>query len=135
MWGLKCVDVYIGEDRDDAEALRSQSQELELAQETMHLVQTNYRAGLVNYLQILIANGQYFQAKIGYLQTLAQRFQDTSHSSLLWVAAGGMSEERGSCHEAVMCRSIWNCRKKQTKYARTGRDVEEAIRACIHIKG
>lgn len=70
----------------DAEALRSQSQELEWAQETMHLVQTNYQAGLLNYLQVLIANGQYFQAKIGYLQTLAQRFQDTS---ALFVALGG----------------------------------------------
>ena len=52
----------------------------------MHLVQTNYQAGLLNYLQVLIANGQYFQAKIVYLQTLAQRFQDTS---ALFVALGG----------------------------------------------
>ncbi|BCT68721.1 efflux transporter outer membrane subunit [Nitrosospira sp. NRS527] len=70
----------------DAEALRSQSQELELAQETMHLIQTNYQAGLVNYLQVLIANSQYFQARISYLQTLTQRFQDTS---ALFVALGG----------------------------------------------
>ncbi|SEK66250.1 efflux transporter, outer membrane factor (OMF) lipoprotein, NodT family [Nitrosovibrio tenuis] len=70
----------------DAETLQSQSQELDLTQETMQLVQTNYKAGLVNYLQVLTANSQYFQAKIGYIQTLAQRFQDTS---ALFVALGG----------------------------------------------
>jgi len=41
------------------------------------LIQVNYQAGIANYLQVLIADGQYHQAKIGYLQALAQRFQDT----------------------------------------------------------
>ena len=69
-----------------AEALQHQSQELDLAQERMQLVQTNYQAGLVNYQQVLIAENQYYQSRINYLQTLAQRFQDTA---ALFVALGG----------------------------------------------
>lgn len=70
----------------DAEALHAQAQALDAAEGALHLIQTNYQAGLVNYLQILIANGQYYQATIGYLQALAQRFQDTV---ALFVALGG----------------------------------------------
>ena len=70
----------------DADALRAQSQALDSAKEAFRLIQINYQAGLVNYLQVLIADGQYYQAKIGYLQALAQRFQDTI---ALFVALGG----------------------------------------------
>lgn len=70
----------------DAEGLHAQSQALNTAQEALRLVQANYEAGLVNYLQVVIANDQYHQAKIGYLQALAQRFQDTV---ALFVALGG----------------------------------------------
>jgi NodT family efflux transporter outer membrane factor (OMF) lipoprotein len=70
----------------DAEALRAQSQALDAAGETLRLIQTNYQAGLVNYLQLLTADNQYYQAKIGYLQALAQRYQDTV---ALFVALGG----------------------------------------------
>ncbi|MDE2367297.1 MAG: efflux transporter outer membrane subunit, partial [Betaproteobacteria bacterium] len=70
----------------DAEALQSQSQQLSFSEEALRLVQTNYQAGLVNYIQVLISNSQYYQARIGYLQALAQRFQDTS---ALLVALGG----------------------------------------------
>ena len=70
----------------DAEALRAQSQALDSAKEALRLIQTNYQAGLVNYLQVLIADSQYYQAKIGYLQALAQRLQDTT---ALFVALGG----------------------------------------------
>ena len=70
----------------DAEALRAQAQELDSAEEALHLVEVNFQAGLVNYLQILLADVQYHQAKIGYLQALAQRLQDTS---ALLVALGG----------------------------------------------
>ena len=70
----------------DAEALRSQSQALDSAKEALYLIQTNYQAGLVNYLQVLIADGQYYQAMISYLQALGQRLQDTT---ALFVALGG----------------------------------------------
>lgn len=69
-----------------AEVLQQQSQELKLAQERMNLVQTNYRAGLVDYQQPLIAVSQYYQSKLSYLQTLGRRFQDTA---ALFVALGG----------------------------------------------
>jgi len=70
----------------DAETLQAQSQALEAAEEALRLIQANYEAGIANYLQILIANGLYHQAKIGYLQAQAQRFQDTVG---LFVALGG----------------------------------------------
>jgi outer membrane protein TolC len=70
----------------DAEALHAQSLALKTAEEALRLIQANYQAGVVNYLQILIANGQYHQARIGYLQAQALRLQDTV---ALFVALGG----------------------------------------------
>jgi len=70
----------------DAEALQAQSQALSAAQEALRLVQVNYQAGIANYLQVLAADNQYQQARIGYLQAQAQRFQDTV---ALFVALGG----------------------------------------------
>jgi NodT family efflux transporter outer membrane factor (OMF) lipoprotein len=70
----------------DAEAVRSQSQALEASGESVRLIRANYQAGTVNYLQILVANYQYQQAKLGYLQAKAQRLQDTV---ALFVALGG----------------------------------------------
>ncbi|HXX53987.1 MAG TPA: efflux transporter outer membrane subunit [Thermodesulfovibrionales bacterium] len=70
----------------DAETLHAQSQALSAAEEALMLTQANYQAGIANYLQVLIANGQYHQAKLGYLQALAQRFQDTV---ALFIALGG----------------------------------------------
>ncbi len=70
----------------DAETLQAQSQALSTAEEALRLVQANYQAGTANYLQVIIADGQYHQAKIGYLQASAQRFQD---SVALFVALGG----------------------------------------------
>jgi NodT family efflux transporter outer membrane factor (OMF) lipoprotein len=70
----------------DAQTLRAQSQALNTAAEALHLIQTNYQAGTVNYLQVLIADYQYQQAKIGYIQAMGQRLQDTA---ALFVALGG----------------------------------------------
>jgi NodT family efflux transporter outer membrane factor (OMF) lipoprotein len=70
----------------DAEALDAQAKALNTSKEALGLLQANYRAGLANYLQILIANAQYDQTRIGYLEALAQRFQDTV---ALFVALGG----------------------------------------------
>ena len=70
----------------DAETLKAQSQALSAADESLQIIQANYQAGLVNLLQILIANTLYHQARIGYLQAQAQRFQDTV---ALLVALGG----------------------------------------------
>ena len=70
----------------DAEALRAQSEALASAQEALRLIQANYQAGTVNYLQILVADGQCYQAQIGVLQAQAQRLQD---SVALFLALGG----------------------------------------------
>jgi NodT family efflux transporter outer membrane factor (OMF) lipoprotein len=70
----------------DAELLKAQSQSLSAAQEALQLVQANYAGGLVNYLQVIIANNQYQQAKLGYIQAQALRLQDTA---ALFVALGG----------------------------------------------
>jgi NodT family efflux transporter outer membrane factor (OMF) lipoprotein len=70
----------------DAEALQAQSQSLSSAEEALRLIQANYEAGIVSYVQVLIADYQYHQARMGYLQALAQRFQDTV---ALFVALGG----------------------------------------------
>ncbi len=71
---------------NDAETQQAQSSSLSAAEEALRLVTVNYRAGTVNYLQVLIANYQYHQAKIGYIEALAQRLQDTV---ALYVALGG----------------------------------------------
>ncbi len=70
----------------DAETLSAQSEGVSTAAEALHLIQTNYRAGTVNYLQVLIADYQYHQAIIGYIQAMGQRLQDTA---ALFVALGG----------------------------------------------
>ncbi|MHB8909569.1 MAG: efflux transporter outer membrane subunit [Syntrophales bacterium] len=70
----------------DAEGLHAQSQALKAAEEALRLIQANYQAGIANYLQILIATGQYQQARIAYLQAQAQRLQDTV---ALFVSLGG----------------------------------------------
>ena len=76
----------------DAEALQAQSQALATAEESLRLIQANYQAGIVNYLQVLIANEQYHQARIGYLQAQAQRLQDTV---ALFTALGGGWQDAG----------------------------------------
>jgi NodT family efflux transporter outer membrane factor (OMF) lipoprotein len=70
----------------DAEALGAQTLALKTAAEALYLIQANYRAGTVNYLQVLIADYQFQQAQIGYIQAMGQRLQDTA---ALFVALGG----------------------------------------------
>jgi NodT family efflux transporter outer membrane factor (OMF) lipoprotein len=70
----------------DAQALQAQANAQYTAGEALQLVQVNYRAGLVAYLDVWAADVQFHQASIGYLQALAQRYQDTV---ALFVALGG----------------------------------------------
>ena len=70
----------------DAQTLSAQSQAVATSSEALRLVQVNYEAGIVNYLQVLIADYQYQQAQLGYIQTMGQRLQDTA---ALFVALGG----------------------------------------------
>jgi NodT family efflux transporter outer membrane factor (OMF) lipoprotein len=70
----------------DAEALQAWTEAVGTADGAMRLIQANYAAGISNYLQVLIADGQYLLARIGYVQAVAQRLQDTV---ALYVALGG----------------------------------------------
>jgi outer membrane protein TolC len=70
----------------DAAALAAQDEALASAQQALHLVQTNYEAGLATYLDELNADAQYHQANISDLEAVALRYQDTV---ALYVALGG----------------------------------------------
>ena len=69
-----------------AEALKAEAEAQNAAGEALKLLQANYRAGLVAYLDVLVADVQFHEATIGYLQAVAQRHQDTVG---LFVALGG----------------------------------------------
>jgi NodT family efflux transporter outer membrane factor (OMF) lipoprotein len=70
----------------DAAALAAQDEALSAAEQALHLVETNYEAGLATYLDVLTANTQYHQAKIADIEAIALRYQDTV---ALYVALGG----------------------------------------------
>ena len=70
----------------DAEALQAQVDAQRATGEALNLLQANYRAGLVDDLEVLIADVQFHAASVGYLQAVAQRHQDTVG---LFVALGG----------------------------------------------
>jgi NodT family efflux transporter outer membrane factor (OMF) lipoprotein len=70
----------------DAEGLQAQVEAQLAAGEALRLLQDNYRAGLVTYIDVLGADVQFHEATIAYLQAVAQRHQDTV---ALFVALGG----------------------------------------------
>ncbi len=70
----------------DAETLDAQALALASSTDALKLIEINYKSGVANYLQVLVANGQYYQAMIGHLQAQTQRLQDTV---ALFVALGG----------------------------------------------
>jgi NodT family efflux transporter outer membrane factor (OMF) lipoprotein len=78
----------------DAAALEAQDAALQEAKQALHLVQTNYQAGLSTYLDVLNADAQYHQAAINDLQTTALRYQDTV--ALFAALGGGWSEATDS---------------------------------------
>jgi outer membrane protein TolC len=78
----------------DAAALKAQDAALQAAKLALHLVQTNYQAGLSTYLDVLNADAQYHQAAIADLQTTALRYQDTV--ALFAALGGGWSEATDS---------------------------------------
>ena len=70
----------------DAQALQAQVEAKRVASQTLKLSQENYRAGMVSYLDVLVADVQLHEATISYLQITAQRYQDTV---ALFAALGG----------------------------------------------
>lgn len=76
---------------NDARALDAQTRAMDAAAQALHLTRIDYEAGTVGYLQILVADQQYHQARIAWLQGVAQRLQDTV---ALYVALGGGWDDR-----------------------------------------
>ncbi|HYA40685.1 MAG TPA: efflux transporter outer membrane subunit [Syntrophobacteraceae bacterium] len=70
----------------DANAIEVQSESLATAARNLELINSNHKAGLVNYLQVLSANTQCEQARLGFIQAQAMRLQDTT---ALFAALGG----------------------------------------------
>jgi NodT family efflux transporter outer membrane factor (OMF) lipoprotein len=70
----------------DAQALRAEVEALASAEENVKLTHANYEAGTAAYLDMLTADLQYQQARLGYLAAVAQRLQDTV---ALYAALGG----------------------------------------------
>lgn len=70
----------------DAEGLQAQVESQKAAGEALSLLQANYRAGLIAYPDVLVADVQVHESIVAYLQAVAQRHQDTV---ALFVALGG----------------------------------------------
>jgi NodT family efflux transporter outer membrane factor (OMF) lipoprotein len=72
--------------KHDAQALRAQTEALAASEEGLKLARANYDAGTAGYLDLVNADSQYQQARVGYAGALTQRLQDTV---ALYVALGG----------------------------------------------
>lgn len=70
----------------DAETLKAQAAALDHAERNLSLLQNQYQAGIVSYLQVLDADRQYQQARIGVVQAKTLRLQDTA---VFFQALGG----------------------------------------------
>jgi NodT family efflux transporter outer membrane factor (OMF) lipoprotein len=70
----------------DAELLDAQQRALESAEESLRLTRTTFRYGNVGILQVLDAQRQAEQARLGYVRAQAQRYLD---SITLFTAMGG----------------------------------------------
>jgi NodT family efflux transporter outer membrane factor (OMF) lipoprotein len=70
----------------DAKLLEAQKRALDMASESLRLQTVNYSGGGIGILNLLDAQRQYQQARLGYVRAEAQRYQDTVQ---LFVAMGG----------------------------------------------
>jgi NodT family efflux transporter outer membrane factor (OMF) lipoprotein len=70
----------------DADSLKAQRSALRSAKKSLKLVRTQYRAGAVGFVTVLNAQQQYANTRLGYVQALARRYQDTAS---LFNALGG----------------------------------------------
>src|ERR1700691_6688918 len=61
----------------DADLLAAQQRALDLASESARLQRINYSDGGVGLINLLDAQRQYQQARLGYVRAQAQRYQDT----------------------------------------------------------
>jgi NodT family efflux transporter outer membrane factor (OMF) lipoprotein len=72
--------------KSDEQAIIMEKKALKTAQSSLRLARLSYHAGNVGVLQVLDAERLYTQAKLGYVQADAQRYQDTVQ---LYVVLGG----------------------------------------------
>ena len=70
----------------DTKLLEAQKRALDTASESLRLQRVDYTSGGVGILNLLDAQRQYQQARLGYVRAEAQRYQDTIQ---LLVAMGG----------------------------------------------
>jgi outer membrane protein TolC len=70
----------------DADLLAAQSRALDTAHSSVDLARQSYREGNVGVLQVLDAERQSQQARLGFLRAQAQRYMDTAQ---LLLAMGG----------------------------------------------
>lgn len=70
----------------DTDAVAARQQALDAARQALTLLEANYRAGLVSYLDVLAADAQLQRAQIDFIQLRAQQLQD---SAALYLALGG----------------------------------------------
>lgn len=78
----------------DAEPLKAQAAALAAADQALQLVQTNYKAELVDYLQVLTADNQYQQDRLGYIQARRCVSRITPHCSSRWAGTGGIGSPK-----------------------------------------
>jgi len=76
----------------DAEQLDAQDQAQQAAEANLSLTRAAYREGNVGILRVLDAQRSYQQARLGFVQTMAQRYLDTVQ---LFLALGGTSPRTG----------------------------------------
>jgi NodT family efflux transporter outer membrane factor (OMF) lipoprotein len=79
----------------DAEQLDAQDQAQRAAEANLSLTRAAYREGNVGILRVLDAQRSYQQARLGYVQTVAQRYLDTVQ---LFLALGGTSPHPSTHH-------------------------------------
>ena len=70
----------------DAQTLAAQSRAVRAAQDSLKLRQISYDVGVASYLQVLAADQQLLQARVGEIRAQGQRLQDTV---ALYAALGG----------------------------------------------
>ena len=70
----------------DADALAIDDRALGTSKQALDLVEANYKAGMADYANVIVADVQYQQALIADINAKASRYQDTV---ALFVALGG----------------------------------------------
>jgi outer membrane protein TolC len=76
----------------DAEQLDAQDQAQKAAEANLSLTRAAYQEGNVGILRVLDAQRSYQQARLGFVQTMAQRYLDTVQ---LFLALGGTAPRGG----------------------------------------